>query len=250
MWFFLPDATVKFQDASLSPGVAVPAVKHRGCAQGGGTAWLSSFLTPCVGKSYSLPFPDRRAGHFWGLPGIAAASCDVNNRWHENPCPAKREQYSVVQLSCCTETLSWEHPSSHLQLETKQKHLIRNKSSPTLLYSDWRYRCTSPLFWQQIFSLGNLYVPILQGQQQPPFSILLFSFPSISRGNLFAEHSLTCGVAIPAFEALPTLIPLSLFPVGSLPWAELELPSPLWVLLPPLRRSWCWKPLLLRGIFI
>lgn len=67
----------------------------------------------------------------------------------------------------------------------------------------------------------------MQRKQQLPFYILPFSFPSSSQGNLFAAHSLICEVTVPAFEAVPSLIPLSLCPVGSLPRAELELPSQL-----------------------
>lgn len=148
MWFSLSDAIVKFQNAYLSLihlsesclPLANAAVRHRVRAQGGCTVWLPSFLTPRMGKSYSLPFPDRRTGLFWGLPRITAASCDVNNRWRENLCPVRRE-YSVVWFFCCTETLAvcWKHASSNLQFGGKKKSLIRrNKSSHSSQSSSWR----------------------------------------------------------------------------------------------------------------
>lgn len=64
----LPDAIVKLKDVYLSLGhlsehcllVDNAAVRHRVSAQGCGTLWLSRFLSPYIGKSYPLPFHDRR----------------------------------------------------------------------------------------------------------------------------------------------------------------------------------------------
>lgn len=81
----------------------------------------------------------------------------------------------------------------------------------------------------QIFSLGIFSAPILQRKQQPPFYLLPFSFPSSSQANLFAAHSLICEVPVPAFGAVPSLVPL---PCGVSALSRAWTASPLWVLLP------------------
>lgn len=121
--FFLSKAMLKFWCAYCSLGHLLEwcsgsaARRHSLCTR---RTFTSQFSDLSYKEIVFASFNGSRTGLFWGLPGIAAASCDVNNRCSENPCPVKRE-CSVVLLSSCTKTLSvcWKHTNSNLQFKKK-----------------------------------------------------------------------------------------------------------------------------------
>lgn len=121
--FFMSKAMLKFWCAYCSLGHLLEwcsgsaARRHSLCTR---RTFTSQFSDLSYKEIVFASFNGSRTGLFWGLPGIAAASCDVNNRCSENPCPVKRE-CSVVLLSSCTKMLSvcWKHTNSNLQFKKK-----------------------------------------------------------------------------------------------------------------------------------